>query len=198
MKSIGLLASFDVSPNWVDHPYRDGVALLGDAAAISDPSFGQGLATTLRDAHVLRDAMLANSDWDHRRQPVRKSARRILSYHRTKFAVGCEPFFRIPAAEAQSVRQRAMPRIAEDQTRVPDHLFAGPDLPADDTVHAVSSANAELVNSLSRKLLKSSYLLDIGTDKFRPLQIRRQPVRQRRRSANRFRHHVRKLRRDAP
>jgi menaquinone-9 beta-reductase len=42
-ESIGPLASFDVSDTWVEHPYRDGVALLGDAAATTDPTYGQGL-----------------------------------------------------------------------------------------------------------------------------------------------------------
>jgi len=29
-----------------------------------------------------------------------------------------------------------MPLIAEDPTRVPDHIFSGPDLPVDDSVRA--------------------------------------------------------------
>lgn len=33
----GLLASFDRTPTWVEHPYRDGIALLGDAAGATDP-----------------------------------------------------------------------------------------------------------------------------------------------------------------
>jgi menaquinone-9 beta-reductase len=37
-KRIGLLASFDASDNWVEHSYRDGVVLVGDAAATSDPT----------------------------------------------------------------------------------------------------------------------------------------------------------------
>jgi hypothetical protein len=49
VKSVGPLATFDVSESWVDHPYREGVALLGDAGATSDPTFGQGMSTTLRD-----------------------------------------------------------------------------------------------------------------------------------------------------
>ena len=48
----------------MNHPYRDGVALLGDAAAASDPTHGQGLSLTLRDARVLRDHLLRSSDWD--------------------------------------------------------------------------------------------------------------------------------------
>lgn len=51
----GPLATFDAAHTWVDHPYRDGVALLGDTATSSDPSWGQGLSLTLRDARVLRD-----------------------------------------------------------------------------------------------------------------------------------------------
>src|SRR4029077_14386744 len=64
VKSVGPLATFDVSESWVDHPYREGVALLGDAAATSDPTFGQGMSTTLRDARVLRDALAGHSNWD--------------------------------------------------------------------------------------------------------------------------------------
>lgn len=30
-----------------------------------------------------------------------------------------------------------MPKIAEDPTRVPDHIFSGPDLPADEQVRAI-------------------------------------------------------------
>jgi hypothetical protein len=36
--------------------------------------------------------------------------------------------------EADARRMRAFPRIAEDPTRVPDHLFSGPELPFDDAV----------------------------------------------------------------
>jgi 2-polyprenyl-6-methoxyphenol hydroxylase-like FAD-dependent oxidoreductase len=54
-RPIGPLATFDAKHTWVDHPYRDGLALLGDAATSSDPSWGQGLSLTLRDARVLRD-----------------------------------------------------------------------------------------------------------------------------------------------
>src|SRR5262249_35796017 len=38
-KSLGPLAAFDANYTWVDHPYRNGVALIGEAAAVSDPSF---------------------------------------------------------------------------------------------------------------------------------------------------------------
>jgi 2-polyprenyl-6-methoxyphenol hydroxylase-like FAD-dependent oxidoreductase len=60
----GPLASFSGADNWIDHPYADGVVLIGDAAAATDPNWGQGLALTLRDARVLRDALIADDDWN--------------------------------------------------------------------------------------------------------------------------------------
>lgn len=37
---------------------------------------------------------------------------------------------------ASALRARAMPRIAEDPTRVPDHIFSGPELPLNEQVRA--------------------------------------------------------------
>ena len=48
----------------MDHPYRDGVVLIGDAAGATDPTWGEGLARTLRDVRLLRDRLLADDDWD--------------------------------------------------------------------------------------------------------------------------------------
>jgi menaquinone-9 beta-reductase len=61
----GPLATFDGSHRWIKHPHRDGVVLVGDAAAASDPAWGSGLGRTLRDARLLRDALVADSDWDN-------------------------------------------------------------------------------------------------------------------------------------
>ena len=134
-KSAGPLAAFEAGESWVEHPYRDGVALLGDAASTSDPTFGQGMATTLRDARVLRDALLGQSDWD---QAGHEYARCHDGYFQNEYKVcgWLRTLFQDPSPEAQALRQRAMPRIAEDLSRVPDHLFSGPDLPADDAVRA--------------------------------------------------------------
>ena len=63
-KAVGPLATFDGTDNWVEHPCKDGVALIGDAAAASDPAWGQGMSLTVRDARVLRDQLLKNEDWD--------------------------------------------------------------------------------------------------------------------------------------
>ncbi|HYU79124.1 MAG TPA: hypothetical protein VEK56_09060 [Vicinamibacterales bacterium] len=37
VEPAGPLASFDGADTWVEHPYADGIVLIGDAAATSDP-----------------------------------------------------------------------------------------------------------------------------------------------------------------
>jgi 2-polyprenyl-6-methoxyphenol hydroxylase-like FAD-dependent oxidoreductase len=134
-KSIGPLASFDASENWVEHPYRDGVALIGDAAATSDPTFGQGLSFALRGARVLRDELTDNSDWDAAGQRYAEQHQR--SFHACHMVESwMRSLFQDPSAEAAALRARAMPLIAEDATRVPDHIFSGPDLPLNEQVRA--------------------------------------------------------------
>jgi 2-polyprenyl-6-methoxyphenol hydroxylase-like FAD-dependent oxidoreductase len=64
VRPIGPLATFDWTETWVEHPYRDGLALIGDAAGSSDPTWGQGLSLTTRDARVLYEKLLAIEDWD--------------------------------------------------------------------------------------------------------------------------------------
>jgi len=134
-KSLGPLATFDGGYFWVKQPYRQGVALIGEAAAVSDPSFGQGMALTLRDARVLRDALLNDSDWDRAGQSY---ARQHDVYYQNTRAVCCwmRSLFQEQGPAADARRQKAMPRIMEDLSRVPDHLFGGPDLPMDETVRA--------------------------------------------------------------
>jgi menaquinone-9 beta-reductase len=134
-KSIGPLASFDVSDQWVEHPYRDGVVLFGDAAATSDPTYGQGLSFALRAARVLRDELTNNSDWEAAGQ---RFAEKHQRYFRACHTVEgwSRTLFQDPSQEAAALRARAMPLIAEDPTRVPDHIFSGPDLPLDEGVRA--------------------------------------------------------------
>jgi 2-polyprenyl-6-methoxyphenol hydroxylase-like FAD-dependent oxidoreductase len=59
----GPLATFDGTHRWVEHPYKDGVVLVGDAAGASDPSWGSGLSRTLRDVRLLRDVLVSVTDW---------------------------------------------------------------------------------------------------------------------------------------
>jgi len=63
-KVAGPLATFDPTDNWIDHPYESGVALIGDAAATSDPTWGQGMSMTFFDVRSLAEKLLAGDDWD--------------------------------------------------------------------------------------------------------------------------------------
>jgi 2-polyprenyl-6-methoxyphenol hydroxylase-like FAD-dependent oxidoreductase len=134
-KSIGPLASFDASDTWVDYPYRDGVALVGDAAATTDPTYGQGLSFALRAARVLRDELTKSSDWDAAGHRYAEQHQR--SFHACHTVEGwVRTLFQDPSPESAALRARAMPRIAEDPTRVPDHIFSGPDVPLNEEVRA--------------------------------------------------------------
>jgi len=134
-KSIGPLASFDASDTWVEHPYRDGVALVGDVAATTDPTFGQGLSFALRAARVLRDELSKNSDWD-------AAGHRYAEQHQRSFRAchtvegWMRTVFQDPSPQAAALRTRAMPLIAKDPTRVPDHILSGPELPLNEQVRA--------------------------------------------------------------
>lgn len=134
-KMAGPLASFDASDAWVEEPYRDGVALVGDAAATTDPTYGQGLSFALRAARVLRDELTSNSDWDIAGRHYAKQHQR--SFHGCHAVEGwIRTLFQDPSHEAAELRARVMPLIAEDPTRVPDHIFSGPDLPWNEEVRA--------------------------------------------------------------
>jgi 2-polyprenyl-6-methoxyphenol hydroxylase-like FAD-dependent oxidoreductase len=134
-KSIGPLASFDVSDSWAEHPYRAGVVLVGDAAATTDPTFGQGLSLAVRDARTLRDELLKDSDWA---AAANRYADQRRVYFRTCHTVEgwLRTLFQDPSPEATALRAKAMPLIAQDPTRVPDHLNSGPDLPLNEQVRA--------------------------------------------------------------
>ncbi len=60
----GPLAAYPAAAGWVDLPYQQGVALIGDAAGSPNPSFGCGLSLTLRDVRVLSEQLLTTSNWD--------------------------------------------------------------------------------------------------------------------------------------
>ena len=127
-RQAGPLATFDGADSWVDHPFRDGVALIGDAAAATDPTWGQGLALTLRDARLLSDQLLATEDWNvagHRyagQHDFHSGVIRTVTGWLTEMYLALGP-------ERDARRARALPLIVEDPTRQPDTLFCGPDRP---------------------------------------------------------------------
>jgi menaquinone-9 beta-reductase len=130
-KCTGPLASFDVSELWVEHVYRDGVVLMGGCGVHLRPHLRPGPFFRPGGARVLRDELTANHDWT-------TSANHYAEKHRRWRGACCtvEGWFRTLFQDSNSqsaaLREKAMPLIAEDPTRVPDHIFSGPELPVND------------------------------------------------------------------
>ena len=116
----------------MEHPYQDGIALVGDAAASNDPAYGSGLSLTVRDVRVLCDHLQRHDDWDAAGHAYAAEHDRYYGILHTVTNWFGQLFYDTgPDADAR--RARALPRIAQDGSRVPDHLFSGPDLAVDDT-----------------------------------------------------------------
>jgi 2-polyprenyl-6-methoxyphenol hydroxylase-like FAD-dependent oxidoreductase len=128
----GPLATFDGTDDWVEHPYRDGIALIGDAAATSDPTWGQGMSLALRDVRVLSENLLGRDDWDAAGHAFAEDHdRAYAACHR------CDGWYTDLLLEigdeADAQRARALPQLARDPTRIPDTPLAGPEtLPDED------------------------------------------------------------------
>ena len=135
LRLIGPLASFSCDEDWVDYPYQDGVVLIGDAAATTDPAYGQGLSLTLRDVRTLSEKLLSDSQCD-------VAGNEYASEHRNYFSVihtSCgwlRQMFQEQGPEADLRRATALPLIAADPTRIPDHIMSGPELSIDDSVRS--------------------------------------------------------------
>ena len=129
----GPLATFEAADTWVVHPYANGIALVGDAAASNDPSYGAGLSLTVRDVRVLRDHLLGDDDWDSAGHAYADEHDRYYGVIHDVTRWNTQLFLEQSAA-AEARRARALPLIAQDPTRVPDHIFSGPDLAFDDSV----------------------------------------------------------------
>jgi 2-polyprenyl-6-methoxyphenol hydroxylase-like FAD-dependent oxidoreductase len=124
----GPLATFSTADTAVDHPYRDGIAVIGDAAASTDPTFGQGLSLTLRDVRVLRDCLLANDDWAAAAEAYATEHDRYYPIIHQTNLFHAELFLQMGEA-ADERRMRVLSAAATDSIRLPDHHFSGPDEP---------------------------------------------------------------------
>jgi 2-polyprenyl-6-methoxyphenol hydroxylase-like FAD-dependent oxidoreductase len=123
----GPLAAFKTSDSYVETPYRDGVTLVGDAAGVSDPTWGMGVALLLRDAHVLSDELLATDDWH---QAAACYASRRDGY----FEAICRvedwqtELLLTPGREQDARRRHTARQWSDDPSRVPDLLGLGSDV----------------------------------------------------------------------
>jgi 2-polyprenyl-6-methoxyphenol hydroxylase-like FAD-dependent oxidoreductase len=126
---VGPLATFEGADVWVDQPYKNGLVLVGDAAAANDPCFGCGLSLTLRDVRVLRDALVSGDDWEAACHLYAAEHDRyfgalhtITSWLRqVRYALG---------PDADRIREIALPKLADGSG--PDLVAQGPDFEADE------------------------------------------------------------------
>jgi 2-polyprenyl-6-methoxyphenol hydroxylase-like FAD-dependent oxidoreductase len=129
--AAGPLAAFSGADVHVPQPAQGGVVLVGDAAACSDPTWGCGLSLTLRDVRVLRDALLADDDWEAAARAY--AAEHDAYYARLHTLEGwlTEAFFEVgPAGDAK--RARILSRALAEPGRIPDVVAHGPDAPCDE------------------------------------------------------------------
>ena len=121
----GPLATFEGRTTWAESAYANGVALVGDAAANTDPTWGQGLSMALRDARVLKELLLSQDDWDAAGRVYAEARKEYFStVHsmenwQTQLLMDTGP-------EADAVRAQAMRSWREDRTRNPDTFLSGP------------------------------------------------------------------------
>ena len=133
MRVDGPLASFDMTETWVEHPYRDGLVLIGDAAGSSDPTWGQGLSLTSRDARVLAEKLLSSNDWKAAANDYAQEHDRYFTATR-QFGQWFFDLFLARGHEHDRSRERALPKLVTEPDRVPDFIMSGPEIPAGEEV----------------------------------------------------------------
>jgi len=130
-KSAGPLAEFDGADTWVPHPHREGVVLLGDAAGCNDPSWGNGLSLTLRDARVLRDCLLEDDNWEQAADAYAKARDEHFGVINRVTGWLTHLLYEV-GPEADARRDRAFALMKEDRSRNPDYIAHGPNSPSDE------------------------------------------------------------------
>ena len=132
LKQAGPVATFEGHDSYVEHPYKDGIALVGDAAQTSDQTWGQGLSITVKDARLLRDALSETDDWEAAGHKYADAANESFQHIRL-VEDWMTLVFMTPGPEADAIRAGTLPRLAVDPTIMPDTHMVGPELaPADE------------------------------------------------------------------
>jgi 2-polyprenyl-6-methoxyphenol hydroxylase-like FAD-dependent oxidoreductase len=128
---VGPLAEFEGADQWVRSPTKPGLALIGDAAGATDPSWGCGLSKTLIDAETLAKCLAETDDWT---AALGRYAAMHDDYHGKLHNILSWMTELIwtagPAADER--RARVFPRMQADPTGFPDSPGQGPFGPCDD------------------------------------------------------------------
>ena len=104
---VGPLAAFVADDSYLDTPIGEGVALIGDAAGISDPAWGMGMSLAFRDARVLAEELLRGRDWS---RALLRYARRHDEHFRTIVTAEnwLAEIFLVPGEQAAAQRLHVM------------------------------------------------------------------------------------------
>ncbi|MGQ0624644.1 MAG: FAD-dependent oxidoreductase [Sporichthyaceae bacterium] len=112
-RAVRPIASFPWNSTWAQTVRAPGVVLLGDAGGYNNPTIGQGLSLSLRDAGVLAETILADRVWsldafagyETQRSTRYARARATELLLSELFAVG---------PQAQARRRRVLPAMKDD------------------------------------------------------------------------------------
>ena len=144
----GPLGSFDGAHRWTAGPAREGIVLLGDAAAASDPAWGCGLSRTLRDVRLLRDALCQDDDWQSAASEYARNHDKAFAELRAAERLCAELFLAI-GSEADAARARLASAI--DDSDDADINRQGPEMPR--------AALESYLSNAARQRLAASYQL---------------------------------------
>jgi menaquinone-9 beta-reductase len=127
----GPLAEFDGADQWVTGPAKRGLALIGDAAAATDPSWGCGLSKTMADIESLSSCLLETDDWDSALEKYKRTHDDY--YGKLHRVLGCmTQLWWTPGPEADERRGRVEAAMKKDPTAFPDPAGMGPFGPCDE------------------------------------------------------------------
>ncbi|MBA2116426.1 FAD-dependent oxidoreductase [Bremerella alba] len=132
-EAIAPLASFPSDDVWIAHPYKNNIALIGDAAANNDPMYGQGMAITLRDVRELTDRLKSTDDWDAAGHGYAEAHDHYFNIIHT-YSHWFERLFYFSGKANDALRFRVLPLLAKDHSRMPDYLLSGPDGPVTEEI----------------------------------------------------------------
>ena len=99
--------------------------MIGDAAASSDPTWGQGLSLALKDARVLRDCLLGNDDWELAGNAYAEEHKQYYGVVHTAELWQSQLLLET-GEDADAWRARALPLWRDDRSRNPDTFLSGP------------------------------------------------------------------------
>lgn len=136
-EAIMPLGTFSATSSWVEQTPRAGLTLIGDAAGISDPIWGCGLALALWDVRALSQALTSTEAeyWDaaaeayYAQHLIHYSSIQNLESWMTELFLSLTP-------KAIQARAHAMPILAKQRNRSPDIVGLGPDNASDPVARA--------------------------------------------------------------